>query len=187
MVDVATYAFDEPVIWAGFVCGEVCYALVDGKVHFPGRSDEPLVAHDGLLCATVALDGKSLLSGGEEGRVVRTNLEGTETLAEEPGQWIDTIAAGPHGACAFAARRKVWLVHDGTVRRIDHERAVEGLAFAPKGLRIAAARYKGVSLHWAAQQGDQHQEHGRDGKHLDAGAVAVGDGLQVTHAGGDAD
>ncbi|MGZ2474826.1 WD40 repeat protein [Sinorhizobium medicae] len=38
----------------------------------------------------------------------------------------------------------------GSFRR---QRTVEGLAFAPKGLRIAAARYNGVSLHWVAMSG----------------------------------
>ena len=31
---------------------------------------------------------------------------------------------------------------------LDHERTVGGLAFAPKGLRLAVARYNGASLWW---------------------------------------
>jgi WD40 repeat protein len=38
---------------------------------------------------------------------------------------------------------------DGRERSFDHERAVGGLAFAPKGLRLAVSRYDGVSLWWA--------------------------------------
>jgi WD40 repeat protein len=34
------------------------------------------------------------------------------------------------------------------VKEFSEERSVEAIAFAGKGLRIAAARYNGVSLHW---------------------------------------
>ncbi|EFL88755.1 WD40 repeat domain-containing protein [Ahrensia sp. R2A130] len=163
MSTVAPYDFDEPVVWAGFVDGEACYAVADGTVHFPVAKNEPMQAHDGLLCATSALDGKSLLTGGEDGRVARVTQQGVELIAEETGKWIDTIAAGPRGACAFAAGRSVWIADEGSVKRIDHERAVEGLAFAPKGVRIAAARYNGVSLHWGAG-GDVSELHW-DGAH----------------------
>lgn len=154
MTTVAPYDFDELVVWAGFVDGEVCYAVADGQVHFPVAEKDPLEASDGLLCAALSRDGKSLFTGGEDGRVVRVTGQNVDLIADEAGRWIDTITAGPRGACAFAAGRSVWIANNGEVDRIDHERAVEGLAFSPKGMRIAAARYNGVSLHWAAQQSD---------------------------------
>jgi WD40 repeat protein len=42
---------------------------------------------------------------------------------------------------------------DGTIREFAESRSVEGIAFAPKGLRIGVARYNGVSLHWVAMAG----------------------------------
>jgi WD40 repeat protein len=60
------------------------------------------------------------------------------------------VAAGPDGAVAFAGGRQVFVrLKDGQERSFDHARAVGGLAFAPKGLRLAVARYGGVTLWWA--------------------------------------
>ena len=39
---------------------------------------------------------------------------------------------------------------DGTIKEFAETRSVEGIAFAPKGLRLGVARYNGVSLHWVA-------------------------------------
>ncbi|MEP4291031.1 MAG: WD40 repeat domain-containing protein, partial [Rhizobiaceae bacterium] len=47
-----------------------------------------------------------------------------------------------------------------------HERAVEGIAFAPKGMRIACARYNGVSMHWVAGQAAPVELHW-DGAHTE--------------------
>jgi WD40 repeat protein len=42
---------------------------------------------------------------------------------------------------------------DGKAREFSEQRSIEGLAFAPKGLRIAIARYNGVTLQWAGTNG----------------------------------
>jgi WD40 repeat protein len=39
---------------------------------------------------------------------------------------------------------------EGQLRTAEEPRSIEGLAFAPKGIRLACARYNGVSLYWAA-------------------------------------
>ena len=39
---------------------------------------------------------------------------------------------------------------DGTIKEFTETRSVEGIAFAPKGLRLGVARYNGASLHWVA-------------------------------------
>ena len=41
---------------------------------------------------------------------------------------------------------------------------MEGIAFAPKGMRVACARYQGVSLHWVAGQAKPVDLHW-DGAH----------------------
>ncbi len=52
--------------------------------------------------------------------------------------------------CRGLCRWKISFVKlaDGTTKEFKEERTVEAIAFAPKGLRIAAARYNGVTLHW---------------------------------------
>jgi WD40 repeat protein len=39
------------------------------------------------------------------------------------------------------------------VKEFTHPRSVEGIAFAPKGMRIGVARYNGATLHFAATEG----------------------------------
>ncbi len=163
MATVAPHDFDDHVECAAFVRGEPCFATVQGAVHFP-VSSRTVEANDGLLAAIPALDGKSLLTGGEDGRVVRVTSDGAELVAEQSGKWIDVVAAGPNGAVAFASGRTAWLVANGTMKEFAHERAVEALAFMPKGLRLACARYNGVALHWGV--GGKPSALDWDGAHI---------------------
>lgn len=126
------------------------FALADGTIHRLDNGHKTVEAHDGLLCAIPSTDGKSLLTGGEDGRVCSTSLNGVPAeLSNLPRKWMTALAAAPGGAIAFASGRSAWVRSgDGSVRELSHERSVEGLAFAPKGLRLAVARYNGVTLHW---------------------------------------
>jgi len=50
------------------------------------------------------------------------------------------------------------FAHDGTdCQELLLERSVEGLAFAPKGICLAVARYNGVSLYWPGTQRQAQQ------------------------------
>ena len=150
MATVAPYDFDEHVELATFVDNAPAFALVDGAVHFPLAIEKIVQANDGLLCAQPAPDGKSIVTGGEDGRVMRVSESSATLIAEQPRKWIDVVACGPNGAVGFASGRTAWVNTADTEKQFDHERAVEGIAFAPKGMRIACARYNGVSLHWMA-------------------------------------
>ena len=164
MPTVAPYDFDEHVEWAGFVDNQPVFALVDGHVHFPLAKSKVVHAHEGLLSATLALDGKSVITGGEDGRVMRVAEGSADLVAEQPRKWIDVVAAGPQGVVAFASGRTAWVKTADTLKQFDHDRAVEGLAFAPKGIRLACGRYNGVSLHWVAGQATPVDLHW-DGAH----------------------
>lgn len=134
----------------GFLEGYPVFAGVTGKVALLGERIQMLAVHNGLLAARISLDGKFLVSGGEDGLVRRTSPNGEiVTLAEQKGWWIDKIACGPSGAVAFGSGRKGVVVgSDGQSRPFESERAIEGLAFAPRGMRLAIARYNGVDLDW---------------------------------------
>lgn len=154
MATVAPYEFGEHVELATFVDDQPCFALAGGTIRFPVSGDRVCEVHDGLLCAALSVDAAFIVTGGEDGRVVRTGLEGqSETLARHAGKWIDVLSCGPGNTVGFASGRTVWALADGEESEWPHERAVEGLAFAPKGRRIACARYGGVSLHWLAGSG----------------------------------
>ena len=164
MPTVAPYDYDEHVELACFIDEQPAFVLVDGTVRFPTVSDKIVQANDGILSAAVAQDAKSLVTGGENGRVMRITVDGAEMIDEQSRKWIDVVSCGPNGAVAFASGRTVWVVADNAVKQFDHERAVEGISFAPKGLRIACSRYNGVSLHWVAAAGSPVDLHW-DGAH----------------------
>lgn len=156
MTIIVHYDFDEGgehVELAAFVSDEPAFALVDGTVRFPTQSDRVIEANEGLLSAALSPDANSILTGGEDGNIMRVTAEGAELVASKPGKWMDVVAGGPDGAVAFGAGRTIWVKSGDVEKQFDHERAVEGVAFAPKGLRIACARYSGVSLHWVMNKG----------------------------------
>lgn len=152
MATLAPYDFDDHVECAAFVDDVAVFALVDGTVRFPGLSDTVIEAHEGLLSAAVSLDRTHLVTGGEDGRVLWVKADQQQVVSTHPRKWIDVVACGPGSAVAFASGRTVWVVTGDGEKQFDHDRAVEGVAFAPKGLRIACSRYNGVSIHWVVGQ-----------------------------------
>lgn len=148
---IAPYDFDSHVETAAFLKGEAVFALVDGTIRMPASGDRVLETHaGGLLTARLDASGDTLLSGGEDGRVVETAAGGVQRERGAIGRkWIGALAGGPRGALAFAAGRTVHLNVDGKSREIALPRTVEDVAFAPKGLRIALARYDGATLYFA--------------------------------------
>ena len=155
----------EHVIAAAFLSGEPALALANGVIKLSGRD---VAAHPqgAILCA--ALDGERLLTGGDDGRVVAASADGaTETLGDEKGKWIDAIAAR-EGAVAWSAG-KIARARDakGNVKTWAAPTSVRGLAFLPKGYRVAAAHYNGVSL-WFPNADAAPQVMEWKGSHLDA-------------------
>ena len=140
------------VVEAAFLGEVAIFALGDGTVRrVQGAAAEETKVHAGAILAAVpSLDGKTLITGGDDGVVATTDAAGkVATLAERPRKWIDHVAAGPGGAVAFASGRQAFVkLGDGRERTFDHPRAIGGVAFAPKGLRLAVARYDGVTLWW---------------------------------------
>ncbi|MTI00076.1 WD40 repeat domain-containing protein [Roseibium sp. RKSG952] len=153
---IARVEADSYVVRCGYLKGVAYFALGDGSVRFAGQGETAHQAHKGgLLAAEPAQDGSGLVTSGDDGLIKRVSPDGAcETLAERPRKWIDLLATGPGGAVAFASGRTAWVrLKDGTEKEFAHERAVGGLAFAPKGLRLAVARYDGATLWWANTQG----------------------------------
>jgi WD40 repeat protein len=104
--------------------------------------------HSGaVLCA--ASDGTRIVTGGDDGKVVALNGKGEVTvLATDPKRrWIDNVALHPDGAVAWSAGKTAFVRRGkGEEKSFDAPSTVGGLAFAPKGLRVAVAHYNGVTL-----------------------------------------
>ncbi len=138
--------------------GLLAAALGDGRVAFiNSESTNPpsfVSVHDGA-CLSLAGDWEEqrVLTGGDDGRLVSTDTDGETTeIASIAGRWVEPIVVSrASGLCAAAFGKTVSLfAQDGrAVGRFDHANTVGGLAFGPKGRRIAAAHYGGISLWWA--------------------------------------
>ena len=152
MPTVAPLDLDGHCMAAVFLDEVPVFALADGSLHRLDHGHKTSQAHDGLLCATPTLDGRSLLTGGEDGKVVSTTADGIVTqLASAGRKWVAAVAAGPQGSMAYAAGRDATVrMGDGTDKTFTHPRTAEGIAFAPKGMRIGVARYNGATLHFPA-------------------------------------
>ena len=121
----------------------------------------------GTILASAAVAG-ALVTGGDDGRVIRTTADGeTELLFESGGAWIDAVAARDDGATAFAAG-KIVRARDakGIVRQTNVPTTARGLAFAPKGYRLAIAHYNGASL-WFPNTDQPAEAFEWKGSHLD--------------------
>jgi WD40 repeat protein len=128
---------------AAFVGAEESVALVSGD----GEISRIPVHGGGILCA--ASDGGRIVMGGDDGRLVALSAKGeVAQLATDPKRrWIDNVALHPDGAVAWSAG-KTAFVRSGKAedKSFDMPSTVGGLAFAPKGLRLAVAHYNGVTL-----------------------------------------
>jgi WD40 repeat protein len=128
---------------AAFVLGEEALLLV------PENGEERRVAVHGGAILSAAGDGERIITGGDDGKVAATNADGeTEILAtDEKKRWIDRVAVGLDGAVAWSAGKTANVrTGKGEARALEVPSSVGGLAFAPKGLRLAIAHYHGVTL-----------------------------------------
>ena len=101
---------------------------------------------NGILAS--ASDGKRVVIGGDDGKVITIDAAGSaETIATDPkGRWIDRVALGPDAVAWSAGKQAFVRTAKGETRGCEFPTSPGGLAFAPKGLRLAIAHYNGVSL-----------------------------------------
>src|SRR3569623_1927605 len=127
---------------AACVSGEESVVLVDGA----GAGTEVAVHGGGILCSVS--DGRRLVTGGDDGKVVVVDAKGKiETLAADARhRWIDNVAVHADGSVAWSAGKTAFVKTKDAEKSFDAPSTVGGLAFAPKGLRLAIAHYNGVTL-----------------------------------------
>ncbi|NEW85695.1 MULTISPECIES: WD40 repeat domain-containing protein [Rhodopseudomonas] len=137
-----------------------------GAVHFLGdtavfvgtEENATLVTADGTVSTvelhgggilSVACDGKRIVTGGDDGKVMLLDGSGrSETFATDAKRrWIDNVALHPDGAVAWSAGKIAYVrAPKAEDKFFEVPSTVGGLAFAPKGLRLAIAHYNGVTL-----------------------------------------
>lgn len=145
------------------------FALADGAVLLArGGETRASAAHPNAGILVAASDGERLVTGGDDGRIAVTGPDGsTHTLAETGGAWVDALALHPSGAVAWSAGKRVTARDDkGRERTTDAPSSARGLAFAPKGYRLAMAHYGGATL-WFPNLETRPELLDWKGSHLD--------------------
>lgn len=147
------FAFDAQVTSILFDQSGWAFALGDGAVHFENGAQ--VEAHEGaVLCATVHPSGNGVVTGGDDGKLVWSRSdEEPVVLAVAKNQWIDAVdASSASGLIAFSYGKTLTVIDPsdaGFRREFVHDRTVSGVAFDPKGRRIAASTYGGAALWYA--------------------------------------
>ena len=128
---------------AAFVLGEeaILFAAPDGS------SKRHTIHAGAILCA--ASDGKRLATGGDDGKVMCHDARTAATRGcvrrakkmDRPDR-----ARSRQFHCLVGRQDRLRQTGKGELRSFDAVSSVGGLAFAPKGFRVAVAHYNGVSL-----------------------------------------
>jgi hypothetical protein len=139
-----------PVVAAHFLGTAAVFVLGEEALLFASPEGETrrVAVHGGGVLASAG-DGQCVLTGGDDGKLVATDGKGnSETLMTDPKhRWIDHVAIGSGGAVAWSAGKAAFVrAAKGEPRMLEVASTVGGLAFAPKGFRLAVAHYNGVSL-----------------------------------------
>jgi WD40 repeat protein len=160
---------------AAFVLGEEAIVLVP-----PDGEPRRVAAHDGAILDTAADDGR-VITAGDDGKIVATDADGASSvLASDPKQrWIDHVALGPDGAVAWSAGKIAYVQTKESnspsnkqsakeLRAFEAPSTVGGLAFFPKGFRLAIAHYNGATLWFPNASGAAPEKLEWKGSHLGA-------------------
>jgi WD40 repeat protein len=145
-----------------FVLGEetLLFAGDDGERRLP-------IHAGGILCS--ASDGERVVSGGDDGVLVETASNGEKRIlaTDDKKRWIDQVALAPDGSVAWSAGKTAHVItKKGERPTFEAPSTVAGLAFAPKGLRLAIAHYNGATLWFANAAGADPQKLEWKGSHL---------------------
>ena len=168
--------FDAGITGAVFSqSGLLGVALGDGtlEIVMPGGMAETAPAHEGAILRLVLdVDGRGFVTGGDDGRVVRTSASGAcSTLVDVPGRQIDVVAVSRAAATIANGIGKEVRLFDAEGRERggtgDHPSTVTGLAFNAKGKRLAASHYGGVTLWWTSMIGHNQTRLKWRGSHID--------------------
>jgi WD40 repeat protein len=144
------------------------FVLGEETLLFAGDDERRIAIHAGGILASVS-DGKRILTGGDDGTLVATDAAGAiaKLASDDKRRWIDQVALGPDGAVAWSAGKTAHVLgKKGEERRYEVPSTVAGLAFAPKGFRLAIAHYNGATLWFPNAAGAKPETLTWKGSHL---------------------
>jgi WD40 repeat protein len=153
---------------AAFVLGEAALVLAT-KQGDAQRFD----IHGGAILASAA-DGKRIITGGDDGKVMSTDAKGKSTLVvtDLKRRWIDHVALAQDGAIAWSAGKQAFARTPKAVAKdadkiLELPSTVGALAYSPTGFRLAIAHYNGATL-WFPNVTGKPERFDWKGSHLAA-------------------
>ncbi|WP_183194324.1 WD40 repeat domain-containing protein [Bartonella fuyuanensis] len=153
MPNITHYDLQSYCLSCGFIGNKPVFVSVEGFIVFLNPTPKIFEVHQGIISSHFPSGNTALITGGEDGKICHTTAMGhTEVLSKKERKWINNVAFGPQKAFAFSCSRLAFANVGKEQQELLHEHSVEGLAFAPKGLRLAVAHYNGITLHWLSTQ-----------------------------------
>lgn len=156
---VRPIAANAAIVGVHFFGATPVFVLGEEALLFAGDDERRVPVHQGGILVS-ASDGARIVTGGDDGTVVATEGSGEHRVLATDGKkrWVDQLALGPDGAVAWSAGKTAHVITGkGEARNLDVPSTVAGLAFAPKGFRLALAHYNGVTL-WFPNAGGAKPE-----------------------------
>lgn len=127
----------------------IFFMCADGSVY---ASDKQICKiPSGTLSADCRSGDSGLFVGAEDGIIYAVSDTGAvQPFTPSIKKWIEQVLALPDGGVIAAAGKQAILFDAAgqEKHRWSHDSAVTGLALDPKGKRLAASHYNGVSLWW---------------------------------------
>jgi WD40 repeat protein len=181
---------DGGVVAAHFLGHTAAFVLGEEAIVLAPSDGEPrrVAVHAGAILASAAGCSR-VVSGGDDGKIVATRADGaSEIVASDPKQrWIDHVALGPDGVIAWSAGKTAYVQAQQQAkapvkepRPFEALSTVGGLAFFPKGLRLAIAHYNGATLWFPNAPGAAPEKLEWKGSHLGAAVSPDGRFLVTT-------
>jgi WD40 repeat protein len=174
---VRTLDAGAAIVGVHFLKNTAVFVLGEEALLFAGENDERRVAvHTGGILASAA-GAANIVTGGDDGTVVATGADGKHEIiaTDDKTRWVDQVALAPDGALAWSAGKVAHvLTKKGERRAYEAPSTVAGLAFAPKGFRLAIAHYNGATLWFPNAEGAPPLKLEWKGSHL--GVVFSPDG-----------
>jgi WD40 repeat protein len=168
---VRPIAADAAIVGVHFLENTPVFVLGDEALLFaPEQGEKRVRLHAGAILAS-ASDGERIVTSGDDGKVMIATAGGavSEFASDDRKRWIDQVALGPDGAIAWSAGKVAHvLTGKGEQRTFEAPSTVAGLAFAPKGFRLAIAHYNGVTLWFPNAAGAKPERLEWKGSHLSA-------------------
>lgn len=158
------------VVSAAFLGDAPAFALADGRVLIAGQGEpRHVAAHADGAILVAASDGRRFITGGDDGLVAATTADGSSAIiADEKGKWIDAVATRTDGTIVWSTGRELRArTPKGEVKSLALPSSSRGIAFFPKGYRLAVAHYNGVTL-WFPNAAAAPEVLEWKGSHLDA-------------------